>query len=967
MKNQFFKRAAAGIVSLSAVLGLIGTVPVPANAAGAVTINEVCVKNTKMAAPDGNFYDWAEIYNSSGSNVDISGYGLSDKEAEPFRYTFPAGTVIPSKGRIVVYCDSEAALTNSSIAPFGMSASGETLILSDASGNAVDTLTFDALATDTSYGQYPDGSGEYYVLSCTPGNENTAPEGSNAVRLPEFSKESGFFDSGFSLTINAPEGTTVYYTTDGSDPTTESTKYTGPIDIKDMSDTENRLSMRTDISASSVTAPRELIDKAAIVRAVAVDSSGRVSEPVTKTYFVGKTASGYYKDMKVVSLVTDPDNLFGYENGIYVKGKVYDEQNGQTNPQNPQDPQQPGGPGQGGWQMPGWGGQAGGWGFNMMNPWEIPANYNQKGREWERVANFEMFENGESVVKQNVGIRIKGAASRNSAQKSFTLYARKDYGKAELEYDFFDGTAVKAKNGKTIKKFENIVIRNGGNDVGGFYFRDSVNQQLVADRNMATQAMSECILFIDGEFWGIYQITEKVSDDHIKSHYGIDKDDVAIIKNGEVEEGTDQDLQDWENLISGVANGSINYKQFAEKVDVQSLMDYFATQIYWANSDWPQNNTAVWRSNAIDPENPYSDGKWRMFLFDTELGQGMYGSQQNSANADSFSRIRQNTDDFSKAFTKLMSDQDFATEFARTFMDIANYNFDTEKTTAEISKFSKYTDAVVDTYKRYSFTTQGAQKFQQESNTVTSFYNSRYDSAVRTLNQAASLSSNLSNVTVQNDSSKGSVKLNTLNLTESNWTGKYHSDYDMVATAEPFEGASFDHWEITGADLTSGSATSPTISFKADGNVTIKAVYTGEASAPTSTTVTSTTKTTTTTTTTTDALTTTSSTTINSTTSSTTTTSFRPGQRPTESSTTTTTSSSAETQQKHVGDANLDNKVSVADAVAILQHLGNRDKYGLTQQGQINADVDGEPGVTAKDALLIQQLDSKAISKFPVE
>ncbi len=830
MKKLSFRRTTAGILCLSTLLASAGLVPASASAASSpVTINEVCPKNTTKPASDGNFYDWVEFYNSSSSPVDISGYGLTDKETKPFRFTFPAGSVIPAKGTLLVYCDGDAALTNTAIAPFGMSTSGETLTLSDASGNAVDTITFGALASDTSFGRYPDGADDLYTLPCTPGAANAAPEGSNAVKLPEFSKDSGFYDSGFSLTINAPAGTTVYYTTDGSDPTAESEKYTSPISITDMSNTENKLSARTDISASNVTAPRKTVDKAAIIRAVAVDSSGRVSEPVTKTYFVGKTASGYYKNMKVFSLVTDPDNLFDYEKGIYVKGKKYDEATNNTNPgQQPGGPgQQPGGPG--GWQIPGWGDWGGG--FNFMEPWKTPANYTQKGREWERIANVEMFDNGTSVVQQNVGIRIKGAASRNAAQKSFTLYARQDYGKPELEYDFFDGTAVKAKNGKAIKKFENIVIRNGGNDCGYYYFRDSVNQQLVADRAFATQGMSECMLFIDGEFWGIYQITEKVSDDYINSHYGIKKSDVAIIKNDEIEEGTDQDLQDWNNLIQGVANGSITYQQFAQKVDIQSFMDYFSAEIYWANSDWPQNNVAVWRSNAIDDTNPYSDGKWRMFLFDTESGQGLYGSQNNSANADCFRRIAQNDDTLSMAFTKLLKNADFASDFARTYMDIANYNFDTKKTTAAIDKYKQlYSQQILDTYERYPSNSNGEQKLNSEYNTVVNFYKSRYSTAESTMRNACGIRSNTNTVTVENDSSAGTVKFNTLNLKEDKWSGKYHSDYTIDVTALPNEGASFDHWEITGAELTSGSKTSASVSFKATGDVTIKAVYSGAGS-----------------------------------------------------------------------------------------------------------------------------------------
>ena len=223
-----------------------------------------------------------------------------------------------------------------------------------------------------------------------------------------------------------------------------------------MSDAENRLSARTDIVPDGAEAPHDDVDKANIIRAVAVDSEGRASEYITKTYFIGKTNSGYYKQMKVVSIVTDPANLFDCDKGIYCLGKVYEENRGEE-----------------------------------KNPWDKKANYTMKGKAWERPAIFTMFENGEKVLDQNVGIRIKGAFSRCLAQKSFNVYTRQEYGISEFDYDFFSGKAVKAKNGKAIKKYDGVVLRNGGNDNTGTFFRDSINQALVTDRSFATQATSD--------------------------------------------------------------------------------------------------------------------------------------------------------------------------------------------------------------------------------------------------------------------------------------------------------------------------------------------------------------------------------------------------------------------------------------------------------------------------------------------
>ncbi|MGN0615698.1 CotH kinase family protein [Ruminococcus flavefaciens] len=1090
-------RTGAGIMSLAMLLGTAGLIPASqAAAAGTVTINEVCPKNGSYAAPDGGTYDWIELYNGSGSAVDISGWGITDKAETPYRFTIPEGTTLQAGGRKIIFCDGTAGETNKEIAPFGLSTSGETLTLTDKSGNIASQVTFGDMAKDTSYGQYPDGSGEFYVLAGTPNAENKAPEGSNAVRTPSFSAESGFYDNGFSLSIEVPQGTTVYYTTDGSDPTASSEKYSSPLTIKDMTSEPNKYSARTDITAyTDVLAPDEGVLKAAVVRAVAVDSQGRANDIITKTYFVGSANVERYKKMKVISLVTDPDNLFDYDKGIYVLGKVYDQGGGgmtfpgmgnwgnpgqgQQQPAQGQNGQQQGGFNMGNWNMGGqqqgdgqqaggmnFGGQqggfnmgdiqlggaggpvvnadedvtnavAGGFGnFGQMNgdgqqaggaggfDWSqfggaaggdgeaaggaggfggfggfggaaggdgqqggaggfggmggfggggmgdfafmSQANYNQKGPEWERPANIEIFENGKSVVSQNVGIRTKGAASRAWAQKSFNIFARQDYGKSSVEYDLFEGKSTKEKNNKVIDTFDGFTIRNGGNDNMAGFFRDSVNQSLVGDRDMATQATSECILFIDGEFWGIYQLMEKYNTDYFKSHYGIKKNDVSFIKNGSLEDGNDQDLTEWNSLLSQISSADMTsdaaYQQIAEKLDIQSFIDYFAAQIYWANKDWPSNNTGVWRANTVDPENPYADGKWRMVLFDTEYAANLADKvNETGPTYNSFSQFGGGGGmggwggfmgggaSLSGAFTNLMKNAEFKKQFELSFMDMANYNFDTKKTTEAINYYKGFKQQILDTYKRFpsSKHTHNESTFDQDYQLLETFYNTRYSNVTSQMKSYMGLTGSLASVSVSNDGSKGSVKFNTIKLDDSlsTWSGKYFTDYPVTVKATAKEGYSFDHWEVTGATVSDTS--SDEITVPVSEGVSIKAVY-KEGGAP----VITTTKPVTTTTT---------------TTSKTTTTSVQ---------VTFTTTKNDDIKVTKYGDANNDGQVDLSDAVIIMQSLANPNKFGIkgsdnhhiTEVGYANADVTGNnDGVTTEDALAIQKYLLGLVKNLPTK
>ena len=804
------KRIIAAALAASLLSGAVPQMTAAAEA-DSVLLNEICPKNTTYAAADGGNYDWIELYNSGNSAVDLSGWGLSDNSAKPFKYTFPSGTQIAAGSRLIVFCDSkitEAAGTYA--AAFGLSTAGETVVLTKPDGNTADTMTFETLAADTSFGRVPDGSDTLAVMNTVSPNEpNASDDVSIHVDAPVFSKESGFYENNITLSISAPDGTKIYYTTDGSDPDTSSTRYTGEINLSDNSSSPNVLSARTDIQPrvqgmwgiEEAVAPKEPVDKANIIRAVAVDKDGNISSISTGTYFIGyQNKSSYYKDLKVISIVTDPDNLFDYEKGIYVTGKTYDDwRNGAE-----YDPSVP--------------------------SYFMPANYTQKGREWEREASMQVFRNGNELLSQNVGIRIHGGATRSQPQKSMNVYARKDYGADSFDYDLFSGND-KDTSGKTIDKFDSFVLRNGGNDCSYARYRDKLNQGLVGDRSFLTQSMESSVVFIDGEYWGQYEITEKVSDDFVHDHYNVPKKNVCIVKNQELDEGDEAGFADFTELWNWIKSTDFSndtaYQQLCSKVDMQSLADYVSAELYFNNEDWGENNMALWKSMVTDAANPYADGRWRFIMFDTEYSTGLYG--RSGASTNSFDKFMSSEGFLSDLFNGALKNEKFKEQFTVTFMDMANENFNTDRIKALIEKYyTDYQNPMIDTYNRFwpsSFGgNQADRTYTSEKSTIQNFYNERPRQVTEHLKRALSLKGEARTLTLKNDTTCGSVKLNTISPTFENgiWQGKYFSDAPLTLTAASKSGYKFSHWELSdGTKLTD-----PTAELTLSKDMTVTAVYT---------------------------------------------------------------------------------------------------------------------------------------------
>jgi hypothetical protein len=544
-----------------------------------VHINELLASNlhTKMDRDFYRFSDWIELFNNANQAVDISGYTLSDDPDNPTKWEFPAHTIIPAHGYLLVWADKKDTKAKELHTNFKLSSKEEHLIFRDRDGNPIDEIHFKQQVADISCA--PSNKGIVYMQP-TPKHKNSQAYSNNSrSNTPHFSSKGGFTGP-TNLTLSASGGAMIYYTTDGSIPTQKSTRYTAPLNI----------------------------NKTTLIQAIAIQEGQFPSKVVNQSYFVGEEST-----LPVVSLATDPAYLYDDEVGIYVDG---------TN----------------GIPLP-----------NCRHDNTTPHNFAQ---EWKRPVYISYFDaNNQEQFSIGADIAISGECSRYNKKKSFKFDLDSKYGTKSLDYQLYP---TKQLHG--IKDFK---LRAGN---FGYEFGDVLAAKLVESGhlNIDYQAYSPVRMFMNGTYWGLYNIREKKGADYITSNYpNISKKSIDIIKNSTFIKAGNMEAYK-------ILEKARTYDEIIALIDEDNFIDYVALMIYSGNEDWSYSNSRAWRERK-------AGAQWRWMLDDVDEGFQNYVVEINNLNGPD--GITSEYHELSTIFNTLMRNSSFKSRFKNRFNALLDTTF----------------------------------------------------------------------------------------------------------------------------------------------------------------------------------------------------------------------------------------------------------------------------------------------------
>ena len=578
-----------------------------------LVINEFMASNSSYVQDSqGHYDDWIEIHNFGSNPINVGGMYLTDNLLVPTKWRFPdnnpAATVISAGGYLLIWADEDTTDTGLH-ANFKLDAAGEQIGLFDRDGvTVIDSVIFGQQQTDTSYGRYPDASDDWLLFNVPSPRSGNISVFRGAVSGVEVSHDRGFYDTPFSLTLaSETDGAIIYYTLDGTEP----------------------YEFRSQIAKGLLYTVPFMISGTTCLRAVATKPGFKPSDIMTQTYIflddvIRQSPSGqrpgptwpagsingqifdYGMDPDVVndpryseqmrdallaipsiSLVTNLENLFDGSKGIYV-------------------------------------------------------NASREGRSWERPVSVELLNPDSSEGFQvGAGIRIRGAWSRtsNNPKHSFRLVFRGEYGQSKLRFPLFGDEGVNEFDNIDLRTAQNWTWSNNGANDGrrNTFIRDVYARDLSREMGQPYTRSRYYHLYINGQYWGLYQSQERSEASYAESYFGSEREDYDVIKTESYQTSyTDGSMDAWNALwylcqdgfesdaqyyaVQGKRPDGTDDPTMPVHVDTENLIDYMLDIIFTGNRDAPVTLSGNQANNFFAIRNRMPDARqgWKFFVYDSE-------------------------------------------------------------------------------------------------------------------------------------------------------------------------------------------------------------------------------------------------------------------------------------------------------------------------------------------------------------
>ncbi len=549
--------------------------------AGTIVLHEIMADNeTTLADNFGEYPDWIEIRNLGNTAQNLEGWYLTDDDEQLDKWVFPSVEISP-KGYLIVFAsgldltdDPEYLHLN-----FKLSKGGQYLALvrPDMSIAHEFSPEYPELGNDEAYGLTLLSGEESFVTSLL---ASPTPNASNASAVvwgkPEFSVPSGIYEDALTLELSyAKPGYEIRYTLDGSLPTGISELYTGPLTVSHSTCIRASAYKEKYLPGKPATQTFIFLDDVAQQSALpdgfpdywkATEADYEMDPDIVGDPVYGPQLKSSLLSLPTISIVTDQDNLFDSNIGIY-------------------------------------------------------SNPTQEGVSWERPAHVELItQDGSDEFQIDCGLRIQGGAFRRfdlTRKKSFRLVFKREYGNGKLNFPLFDYDPDASES------YDTITLRAGANDGYSWstgylteqYIRDEFGRSVQCDSGNAGSHGTFFHLYLNGLYWGLYNAVERPDNSFSATYNGGDKDDWDAINAGDLSEGS---MDAWNSLVSKCQSGMSTMEAYEEiqgnnadgsrnpeypvLIDMANYIDYITINMWGGNGDWPHRNYWVGRDRSEDSE-----------------------------------------------------------------------------------------------------------------------------------------------------------------------------------------------------------------------------------------------------------------------------------------------------------------------------------------------------------------------------